>query len=237
MGWLSTYTQTVSANSINGKPLKEAFLESGIVKDGKFKLFGIKGTCPNDMFVDYAAGNFDTTCFTKEQDGVSVIFDCGENDNFISRQLDSVKLLSEAYPDSTFHLHSSYCAGGCGERLTALDVYFKDGEDLSVCYLLNVRFCAGSDAPEDVDTGLFLLKTPSEVSEEEIKKAFRVANALCSPYEDEDYPGFPVSYSQGLNIETFIQGIEVYTGWTFEKVNPGKSNIKAAAYYEIEQWQ
>ncbi len=241
MGMMSTYTQTISVeNGIMGKPLKIKLQEDGIlIQDEPDKCkytfnpdkSGVKGqTWPEFI------GN---SCFSEKGNTMACTFKMQDGDtDYLDRQIEGLKALSLLYPDIKFHLHSSYCPGGCGARVTALDIYIKDGEDLSVSYLLNIKVCAGSDESEDMDTGLYVLTTPLAVSYDEIEDAFVQANRLCDPLSDDgEVIDFPVTYDDGLNLDTLLKGVSAYKGgWNFRKVSE-RTPISAAAYYEIEQWQ
>ena len=103
-------------------------------------------------------------------------------------------------------------------------------------YLLNVTFYAGSDEPEDTDKALFLLSVDEEISEIEMENIFKEVNELLDTYNENS--NFPISYEQGLNIDTLIEGVEIYTKgnclafYSNYGVLDGINN-----YYEIEQWQ
>ena len=112
-------------------------------------------------------------------------------------------------------------------------------------YLLNVTFYAGSDEPNDTDTGTFLLKSNKAITESEMKDIFRKVNDLLTPFEERN---FPISYEQGLNLETLIEGVGIYTKETLikddtcikntiEPINSNHGPIKIDNYYVIEQWQ
>ena len=103
-------------------------------------------------------------------------------------------------------------------------------------YLLNVKFYAGSDEPEDIDTGLYLFITDKEVSKEQMTEIFRETNKLldCFDYEEKD---FPISYEYGLNINTLIMGIKYYTKSEIVRLRDNYGNLDYVDnYYEIEQW-
>ena len=103
-------------------------------------------------------------------------------------------------------------------------------------YLLNVIFCAGSDDPQDVDRDLFLLNVEKEISEKEMKNIFKEVNSLLDTFnEDTD---FPISYEQGLNINTLMEGVGIYTNGKVEEVYSNCGQIeKVDNCYVIEQWQ
>lgn len=104
-------------------------------------------------------------------------------------------------------------------------------------YLLNVTFCAGSDAPEDTDRDLFILTVDKEISENEMIKTFEMVNFLLSPYRDDDEK-WELSYDEGLNINTLMKGIELYTKGILEEVYSGcGAMMYIDNYYVIEQWQ
>lgn len=104
-------------------------------------------------------------------------------------------------------------------------------------YLLNVTFCAGSDAPEDTDRDLFILTVDKEISEKEMTHIFGVVNSLLDPYRDDEEE-FALSYEDGININTLMEGVELYTKGRVKEVysNCG-AIIDIDNYYVIEQWQ
>lgn len=105
-------------------------------------------------------------------------------------------------------------------------------------YLLKVTFYAGSDDKEDIDTGLFLLNVNKEISESEMKTIFVEVNRHLDTFAQESGEiEFPISYENGLNIDTLMEGISVYTKGTFCKIHNNMGRLKADNYYEIEQWQ
>lgn len=108
---------------------------------------------------------------------------------------------------------------------------------MSKKYLLNITFYAGSDDPSDTDTGLFLLESNKVIIESEIKEIFKTVNNLLDPYEEHD---FPISYEQGLNLKTLVEGVRIYTKDTIEPVKNNHFDSKPILinnFYVIEQWQ
>ena len=103
-------------------------------------------------------------------------------------------------------------------------------------YLLNVTFYAGSDDIEDIDKALFLLSVEKEITESEMKNIFKEVNSLLDTFNEDT--NFPISYEQGLNINTLIEGVEIYTKGKATEFysNYGKLN-DINNYYMIEQWQ
>lgn len=105
-------------------------------------------------------------------------------------------------------------------------------------YLLNVTFCAGSDDVEDVDKGLFLLDINKDITKQQLENIFREVNHLLNPYNYEEENEFPISYEDGLNIDTLMDGIEIYTKGKVLKIQDNCGNLnRVDNYYEIEQWQ
>lgn len=104
-------------------------------------------------------------------------------------------------------------------------------------YLLNVTFYAGSDDPEDTDRDMFVLNVDREISESEMIDIFETVNELLEDY-DEEYD-FPISYEDGgININTLMEGIELYTKGKIEEVYSNCKKIKNIDNcYVIEQWQ
>lgn len=105
-------------------------------------------------------------------------------------------------------------------------------------YLLNVTFCAGSNDPEDVDRGICLLTVNRSISEEEMTEIFKKVNSLLDTFnEDDETIDFPVSYEDGLNIDTLMEGIETYTKGSVKPVIKNCGELTVDNYYVIEQWQ
>ena len=102
-------------------------------------------------------------------------------------------------------------------------------------YLLNVTFYAGSDDTEDTDKGCFLLSADKEITENEMTTIFRKVNELLDTFNEES--SFPISYDLGLNINTLMKGVEIYTKGKIEVLCNNCGNIKIDNYYIIEQWQ
>ena len=102
-------------------------------------------------------------------------------------------------------------------------------------YLLDVTFYAGSDSKEDVDNKLYLLETKLVLNKARIEKIFKEVNRLLDPYEEND---FPISYEDGLNIDTLMKGVEKRTNGIViclndDFHNPGFINH----FFKVEQWQ
>lgn len=104
--------------------------------------------------------------------------------------------------------------------------------------MLNVIFHAGSDSPFDTDKGLYILEIEKEISYSEMQKIFTETNRLCDTFsDDEDAINFPISYEEGLNISTLMNGIEIYTKGTIKKIENMSGRFEISDVYEIEQWQ
>lgn len=102
-------------------------------------------------------------------------------------------------------------------------------------YLLNVTFRAGSDDAADTDRGLYMLCTDREITENKMKSIFKAVNALLDVYAESD---FPLSYNDGLNIFTLMDGIEIYTQGRVLAIDSNCGAFeKIDNYYVIEQWQ
>ena len=103
-------------------------------------------------------------------------------------------------------------------------------------YLLNVTFYAGSDDPEDIDNDWFLLCVDKEITKNEMEKIFTEVNKLLDCFDDEE-KDFPISYEDGLNVWTLIDGVEIYTKGKIERFKDECGTITIDNYYVIEQWQ
>ncbi len=135
MSWLSTYTQTISVDDgIYGKTLKDRFLEDGVLvpdpEEGKYVFdqdkinlapdkIKRKGICYNDLLKE----DLTTDCFSEDGNKLSCIFFSQKADasaDFLQEQISAMHRITELYPEVPFHLDSSYCPGGGGERTTAI---------------------------------------------------------------------------------------------------------------------
>ena len=79
-----------------------------------------------------------------------------------------------------------------------------------------MRLC--SDEAEDTDRGLFLLSSKLELTKEDFIKIFAAINKAIDPYSD-DIEDSPISYEQGLNLNTFIEAVNFYKRLGFIKDN------------------
>ena len=77
-------------------------------------------------------------------------------------------------------------------------------------YLLNLTFYAGSDAPEDTDRDLFIMKTSEMYSEEQMEDVFQKVNSLLGSYDE--------------NKDSEIEKADDFSG-------------HIDSIYTIEQWQ
>jgi hypothetical protein len=109
-------------------------------------------------------------------------------------------------------------------------------------YLLNVTFYAGSNDEEDTDRDLFILCVDKEITETEMENIFEKVNELLNDYDvfevDAKGENFPISYGQGININTLMEGVGIYTKGKVIKVYGDCGQIeKVDNCYAIEQWQ
>lgn len=128
-------------------------------------------------------------------------------------------------------------------------------------YLVNVTFYAGSDSKEDTDRGAYIIETEETLSYDRLKQAFINTNALCGVDWDEaetteeiienltlegldeiaklveQHPNFQSAYTEGLNIDTLMDGLAEYLSCKIERISADDKNINVSTVYEIEQWQ
>lgn len=106
-------------------------------------------------------------------------------------------------------------------------------------YMLNVKFCAGSDESTDVDTGLYLMETDKDLSKSDVEEVFGTVNGYLSvSVDDEGYSDTPIEscYAEmGLNIHTLIQGVQEYSKAKIIPVKDNCGNINIENYFDIEQ--
>lgn len=107
----------------------------------------------------------------------------------------------------------------------------------TVKYLLNITFYAGSDDAEDIDRGLYLIAFDNPVTFEEITEMFQKVNKLLDVF-DGNCNNFPLSYEAGINIDTLMEGIAIYSNAKVETVEHGYGKIESIdGVYFLEQWQ
>jgi hypothetical protein len=68
-------------------------------------------------------------------------------------------------------------------------------------------------------------------------KTVKEVNGLLDPFNEET--DFPVSYDEGINLDTLMKGLEVYTNEKVYKMVEVDYNdgLLLNGYYKIEQWQ
>lgn len=104
-------------------------------------------------------------------------------------------------------------------------------------YLLNITFYAGSDDAEDIDRGLYLIAFDNPVTFEEITEMFQKVNKLLDVF-DGKCNNFPLSYETGINIDTLMEGVAIYSNAKVETIEHGYGKIESIdGVYFLEQWQ
>ena len=102
-------------------------------------------------------------------------------------------------------------------------------------YLIDLTFYAGSDDKEDTDRDIFIFYSNEEISKQKMSNIFKETNKLLDCYNEEKV--FPISYNDGLNISTLIQGVSLYTNSLIQRIGENRKIDSIDAYYKIEQWQ
>lgn len=132
-----------------------------------------------------------------------------------------------------------------------LDQYDKTGvwicykESTKYNYIINLTFYAGSNDPEDTDNELVLFSSDKPYTKNEMVEIIRKANRLLNWFEDdddeednEDNEQLSLSYNDGLNINTLIEGVRELTGAEIVNITDMTGqNVTIADAYVIEQWQ
>lgn len=102
-------------------------------------------------------------------------------------------------------------------------------------YLLKVTFCVGTAVHvKSIDTDLYKLTTHEPISAEKMTEIFETVNKLLN--ENDTNTKFPVSYDNGMNIDTLMEGIRVYTKGTISSMKHNHGELNFDNYYIIEQW-
>lgn len=101
-------------------------------------------------------------------------------------------------------------------------------------YLIDLTFYAGSDDKEDTDRDIFIIYSNEEISKQKMSSIFKETNKLLDCYNEEV---FPISYNDGLNISTLIQGVSLYTNSLIQRIGENHKIGSIDSYYKIEQWQ
>lgn len=108
-------------------------------------------------------------------------------------------------------------------------------------YLINVTFHAGSDSEEDTDNDTVLLYTNKKYSEDEFVRVFDIVNAILNfDYDDDNETAeeFPISYEDGLNLDTLFDGVEIFTSSEVKYLKDHTGSLPIIeGYYNITQWQ
>ena len=129
MSMWSTFAQTLSVeDGINGMTMKDKFIEDKLIILGTDKYTGKEKWQFNpDRFCGYTGTvNFD--CFhDPDYNIMDFIVSSNSNADFDARQLRVVKFISRQYPNIRFSYSSSYCPGGCEERVSDEDMTFLNG--------------------------------------------------------------------------------------------------------------
>ena len=125
MGMWSTFNQLLSVEGgIDGKCVKDKLLEDGVIELKPEKTDLYRFTTHEDSYV-----NFDCIYDTDYNIFDYCCFGFGNDDHsFLRGNKYFVYELSKKYPNAKFHYHSSYCPGGCGERVTESDFYVINGK-------------------------------------------------------------------------------------------------------------
>lgn len=114
-------------------------------------------------------------------------------------------------------------------------------QDNKFVYLLNVTFYAGSDSDDDTDNDTILIYTDKKISYADMVAVFNKVNDLLNFEYDEDNETdaeFPISYEDGINLETLIDGVEIYTEYTIKYLKDYEGSMPLIEnYYNITQWQ
>ena len=123
----------------------------------------------------------------------------------------------------------------------------SNNETIQKNYVVGLTFFAGSNAPSDIDRKTLMATITSmedfdeDKAKDAVKKKFRRANMLLSPYSDEEKDrDIGISYDDGLNADTLIEGMKVISDeetddLTIELTEKVSGNISGA--FDIEQWQ
>lgn len=110
-------------------------------------------------------------------------------------------------------------------------------------YLVDLTFYAGSDDPENIDRGLYIITTEKPFTEDEMKKIIEKTNSMLADFSENDflndntYPdNFPMGYYEGLNIHTLIDGLRCQSN-IIAITHADDTEHSVNDVYKIEQWQ
>jgi hypothetical protein len=127
-------------------------------------------------------------------------------------------------------------------------------------YIVDFKFYAGSDDPEDIDRKNVLVsvddsrtgrwKAPDDISlrrhpaEKLVRALSRLANKWLDPYQDTDVlekSPIEFTYNEGLNLDTLVEGMNIIGEKKGIKVEIlDKRFFKPIAIdgmFSVEQWQ
>jgi len=106
-------------------------------------------------------------------------------------------------------------------------------------YLLKVTFCVDTAVhvnihTKSINTDLYKLTTHEPISAEKMTEIFETVNKLLN--ENDANTEFPVSYDNGMNIDTLMEGIRLYTKGEVTLMKHDCKELNFDNYYVIEQW-
>lgn len=81
-----------------------------------------------------------------------------------------------------------------------------------------------------------MLSSNKPLTFNDVQNIFVETNFLI--VNDEERPDFPLSYEDGININTLMNGVAIHTGFEVIKVENNHRDIgNISNVYVIEQWQ
>lgn len=128
MSMWSTFVQTLSVkDGINGKNMMDKFIEDKLIILGKNEYTGKDEWQFNPKRFGHA-GTVNFTCFNNPTYNImDFMVSPNDHEDFDNLQYRVVRFISRLYPDIRFNYSSSYCPGGCEERVSDADEVFLNG--------------------------------------------------------------------------------------------------------------
>ncbi len=103
-------------------------------------------------------------------------------------------------------------------------------------YWVNIIFRTSSNS-KDTNHKSYIISTNKELTKNDFVETFEIVNRLlsCDDGDRDDSFSFPVSYNEGVNIDTLLKGFAKYTEYGVIECKSGaKLPVSDAKYYEIE---
>lgn len=120
---------------------------------------------------------------------------------------------------------------------------FDYGTKQTYNYLVDLKFCAGSNEQQDVNNKLVIVSSKKQITADEMREKFNETNKLLDPFNEDD--NFPFTYDDGFNIDTLLKGFEQHTELNVTCLEPASIDVTLHGFildkinekFIVKQWQ